>query len=108
MAGPWSKRAFSGHILARTTNGGATWQWVGSPPESGVYPKPERFQVHRAEHSWAVGLGGLSCTRQMVGLSWTQTSPEDNIELYMRRLHAVDFITNQLGWVGGEGFKPDD
>ncbi len=101
----WSlvRDPYEDHILARTTNGGATWQWVGSPPTVSTNLTLNAFKFTDAQHAWAVGFMGVVLHTANGGASWIQQDLGSAAVVSYCRLHAVDFINNQVGWVGGEG-----
>jgi photosystem II stability/assembly factor-like uncharacterized protein len=82
-----------GQVLA-TTDGGSTWNNVPYPESSSVGPEGVYFV--NADTGWIVGAAGYISATHDGGFSWTrQTSP------VTRKLHRVQFINSQVGWITG-------
>jgi photosystem II stability/assembly factor-like uncharacterized protein len=89
--------------LARTADGGTTWEWVDTgiddPLGIGFALVQGGLEFVDALHGWAVGGLGTVIHTEDGGATWEKQELPD---VYPRTF-AVDFINNQVGWVAGEG-----
>ena len=91
-------------FLAKTTNGGTTWEWVDTGIEGSMSVGFALVQGQvfftDALHGWAAGGRTSIVHTDDGGVSWT----EQKLPGYgIYRLFATAFIDNLTGWVAGEG-----
>ncbi len=91
--------------LARTSDGGATWQWVSTGIPGGLAIGFALVQggltFTDPQHGWAVGGLGTIVHTGDGGATWTQQKLPD-IYAYSH-LNGVAFIDDRVGWIAGEG-----
>jgi photosystem II stability/assembly factor-like uncharacterized protein len=90
-------------FLAHTTDGGSHWNWVDTGIQGNIAIGFATVQgdvtFTDANHGWVVGGLGEIVHTDDGGITWTQQTIPDE----WRRLHAVEFINNQEGWIAGQG-----
>ncbi len=98
----------SGNLhFAKTLDGGTTWEWVDTGIEGSVNIG---FQGVLGDmiftdtmRGWAIGNHDIVIHTEDGGITWSEQTlpyPEG-----FGRLQAVDFINNQVGWIGGENLN---
>jgi len=99
-------RGSSEVLLARTADGGTTWEWVdtGVNGSMGVGFALVQGDVDfpDAQHGWAVGGLGVIVHTMDGGITWAQQTLTCDWPECPKRLFAVEMIDSQTGWIGGE------
>jgi photosystem II stability/assembly factor-like uncharacterized protein len=91
-------------FLARTTDGGASWDWVDTGINGflgiGFHYVQGGLDFVDAQHGWLVGGLGKVVNTEDGGKTWNK---QEIPSCTWCNLHAVDFIDSQTGWIAGEG-----
>ena len=90
-------------FLAHTTDGGITWEWVPTGIQGSMsvgFAMVQGDMIFTDEHhGWAVGGLGKVIHTDDGGINWVK----QELPSQWRRLFAVEFLDDQVGWIAGEG-----